>query len=122
MKNYEEKKKDVMTQINNMDYNDIINLHNEYCDDNNSMDNYIYINDDGFFQDFYGDNVIEAVRAVSYGDYNYSHEYLRYNGYGNIVSFDGYMYAEAVDVDALADWVLDNDLFEDHGIERMQEE
>lgn len=31
-----------------------------------------YENDDDFFNTYFSNNVIEAVRAVSFGDYNYS--------------------------------------------------
>ena len=30
--------------------------------------------------------MMEAVRAVSYGDYNYTHDWVTYNGYGNLVT------------------------------------
>ena len=56
-----------------------------------SFDNLaVYSNDDEFFQIFFESKVMEAVRAVSYGDYNYMDEYVRFNGYGNIESLSGY--------------------------------
>ena len=52
-----------------------------------SFDNLaVYENDDEFFQIYFESKVMEAVRAVSYGDYNYMEEYVRFNGYGNIES------------------------------------
>lgn len=52
-----------------------------------SFDNLaVYENDDEFFQIFFESKVMEAVRAVSYGDYNYMDAYVRFNGYGNIES------------------------------------
>ena len=52
-----------------------------------SFDNLaVYENDDEFFQIFFESKVMEAVRAVSYGDYNYMEEFVRFNGYGNIES------------------------------------
>ena len=56
-----------------------------------SFDNLaVYENDDEFFQIFFESKVMEAVRAVSYGDYNYMEEYVRFNGYGNIESLTEY--------------------------------
>ena len=56
-----------------------------------SFDNLaVYENDDEFFQIFFESKVMEAVRAVSYGDYNYMEEYVRLNGYGNIESLSEY--------------------------------
>ena len=46
----------------------------------------VYENDDVFLQIFFENRVVDAVRAVSYGDYNYMDEYVRFDGYGNIES------------------------------------
>ena len=46
----------------------------------------VWENDEEFFQMFFEDRVLEAVRAVSYGDYNYMDKYVRVNGYGNLES------------------------------------
>ena len=43
-------------------------------------------NDEDFFNTFF-DNPMEAIRATYYGDYNYSDEYVKFNGYGNIDSY-----------------------------------
>ena len=50
----------------------------------------VYENDDEFFQIFFESEVMEAVSAVSYGDYNYMDEYVRFNGCGNIETLSGY--------------------------------
>lgn len=58
-----------------------------------SFDNLaVYENDDEFFQIYFESKVMEAVRAVSYGDYNYMDEYVRFNGYGNIESLTEYQW------------------------------
>ena len=46
----------------------------------------VYENYEEFFQIYFESSVMEAVRAISYGDYNYMEEYVRFNGYGNIES------------------------------------
>jgi len=78
--------KAIIEEINCFDNDQMVQLNNEYCDQQNSPDDQIYSNDANFFADVYGGDVMEAVRAVSYGDYNYSHDWVRYNGYGNLVS------------------------------------
>lgn len=45
-------------------------------------------NDEDFFNTYFENKVDEAVRAVCYGDYNYTDEYVRFNAYGNLESFD----------------------------------
>ena len=47
-------------------------------------------NDDDFFNTFFYNNPTEAVRSAYYGDYNYCDEYVKFNGYGNLVSFNDY--------------------------------
>ena len=47
-------------------------------------------NDEEFFNTFFYNNPTEAVRSSYYGDYNYCDEYVRFNGYGNLVSFNDY--------------------------------
>ena len=49
-----------------------------------------YYNDDDFFAMAFGTNVLDAVRAVCYGDYNYSDDYVRFNAYGNLESVNMY--------------------------------
>ena len=46
-------------------------------------------NDEEFF-DIYYNNALEAVRAVCYGDYNYTDEYVKINAYGNLESCGSY--------------------------------
>lgn len=45
-----------------------------------------YYNDEDFFNIYFGINTIDAVRAVCFGDYNYSDDFVRFNGYGNLES------------------------------------
>lgn len=45
-----------------------------------------YYNDEDFFNIYFGINTLDAVRAVCFGDYNYSDDFVRFNGYGNLES------------------------------------
>ena len=59
----------------------------------NSIDNSLeylecWNNDDDFFNTFFSNNPTEAVRSAYYGNYNYCDEYVRFNGYGNLESFN----------------------------------
>lgn len=87
MKNYIENNFDsVMEYIDSLDDNDLVSLHNEYCQSIGDSDGEIYYNDEDFFNTFFPDNVLEAVRAVCFGDYRYSDEYVVFNGYANLES------------------------------------
>lgn len=77
--------KAIIEEINCFDNDQMVQLNNEYCDQQNCPDDQIYSNDANFFADNFSD-MMEAVRAVSYGDYNYTHDWVTYNGYGNLVT------------------------------------
>lgn len=58
---------------------------------NGSLDNLnFYENDEEFFNTFFADNPMEVARATFYGNYKYCDQYVRFNGYGNLESFDEY--------------------------------
>ena len=58
---------------------------------NGSLDNLnFYENDEDFFNTFFVDNPMEVARATFYGNYKYCDEFVRFNGYGNLESFDEY--------------------------------
>lgn len=95
--------------INDMYEADLIQLNNEYCEAINDNDGQIYDNDEHFFATYFGNDTIGAVRAVSYGSYNYSHNYVKFNGYGNLESFSYFTADELCDnVETMAEYIADN--------------
>jgi len=78
----------IINYLNNLDNNELIDIHNRYCQIENYHDNEIFTNDEEFFNTFFYNAADKAVRAVFYGDYNYSHDYVMFNGYGNLESFN----------------------------------
>ena len=86
MKNYEEIKDYLLNHVDEI--GDIIIEINSI---DGSLD-YLeyYENDEQFFNTFFYNNPTEAVRSTYYGDYNYCDDYVRFNGYGNLVSFNDY--------------------------------
>ena len=67
---------------------EMVGMINSYDDSFEDL-NY-YENEDDFFNTFFNNNVLEAVRAVSFGDYNYSDDYVRFDAYGNLKSASEY--------------------------------
>lgn len=47
-------------------------------------------NDEDFFDAYFEGKAMEAVRAVCYGDYEYMHDYVKFDGYGNLKSASEY--------------------------------
>lgn len=95
--------------INDMNEGELVQLNNEYCQSANYTDNEIFDNDEDFFSTFFENDTIGAVRAVSYGNYNYSHNYVKFNGYGNLESFS-YFTADDLceNVETMAEYIADN--------------
>lgn len=80
-------------------------------------------NDEDFFNTFFYKNPFEVAKATYYGAYRYCDEYVRFNGYGNLESFDEYALIEEMEsyindiVDSLIDcwenlYINDADLLE----------
>lgn len=57
-----------------------------------------YCNDDYFFAMAFGTNVLDAVRAVCYGNYKYSDDYVRFDAYGNLESANLYEIMDMYDL------------------------
>ncbi|MEX5491527.1 hypothetical protein ABFV43_22310, partial [Pseudomonas fulva] len=58
---------------------------------NNGLEHLDYqYNDEEFFNVFFEGKPMEAVRAAIYGDYRYTDDYVKFDGYGNLVSVSEY--------------------------------
>lgn len=107
----EKVREDLREQLENLSLNDKISLVNEINGYDGSFDNLVaYENDEEFFETFFNHNVMDAIRATYYGDYRYNDEYVRFNAYSNLESFNSYEFESDFfdEIDAIIDWILDN--------------
>lgn len=104
--------------LNGLSDSDLIELHNDYCQQN-SYEDEIYSNDEDFFNTFFSNDVLKAVQAVSYGSYNYTDKYVQFNGQGNLDSSNSA--EDLVSISDIASAIL-NDNFEPSDIELIEEE
>lgn len=82
--------REMFHELSNSDQIALANLYFSECD----PDNYIHDFEEEFFKVFFA-NPLDSARAVFFGDIkNWSDPYLRFNGYGNLVSMNGYEAAE----------------------------
>ena len=122
MKNYEEIKDYLLNHVNEID-----NMRSMISEINSIDGSLEYLeywdNDEEFFNTFFYNNPMEAVRSSYYGDYNYCDDYVKFNGYGNLESANEYdlvkRYEEYIDdiVKALIEHyqeisIYDNNLLE----------
>lgn len=76
---------------------DKINCFNDYAREY-YPDDVIYNFDEEFFNTFYANNPMDAVRAAFFGNIsNWSDEYIRFNGYANLFSMNEWEAADFAD-------------------------
>jgi hypothetical protein len=107
MKNYISAKIEAVTEyLTDLSASDLVAIHNEYCESQNYSDCQIYSNDKEFFETFFSGKVVDAVKAACYGEYNYGHDWVMFNGYGNLESTSSP--DRWVDLPAIAADILEN--------------
>ena len=86
MKNYEEIKNYLLNHVD-----EIGNIISDINSIDGSLD-YLeyYENNEEFFNTFFYNNPSEAVRSSFYGDYHYSDNWVKFDGYGNLKSVNDY--------------------------------
>lgn len=106
--------------LNDLTNSELVNLHNQYCQSAGYSDDEIYINDEDFFNTFFEEKTLEAVRAVCFGEYRYQDDYVIFNAYGNLESFNNP--AEHIDIKAIAADILENpEIYSDIELEETEE-
>ena len=104
--------------LENLSDDDLLTRWDDYCSDEN-MDNYIYDNDDFFFEENFS-RTDDAVRAVCYGDYRYRDDYVIFNGYGNLESFDSCNLKDHIYMSDLAHYLEEYNFLEDEYLEYLK--
>lgn len=85
MKTYDEKVEAIKNIIACMGESDAVALHNEWCYETNNYDDEI-IEMERFDEICEGMIPSDIAQRIFYGDFNPTHSYFRYNGYGNFES------------------------------------
>ena len=63
-----------------------------------SLEEYDYFeNGEEFFNVHFGNDILSAVRAVCFGEYEYSDDYVRVNDYGNLKSLSKWGYEDELE-------------------------
>ena len=110
----------IINYLINLKDDELLDLWNDYCSEEN-MDDYIYYNDEDFFEEYFINNVDEAVRAVCYGDYRYRDTYVIFNGYANLESFNKHSLDHYIYISDLASYLEDNHFLEDEYFDYVEE-
>jgi hypothetical protein len=103
------KQKQIVEFLNNLDVDNLIIVHRDYCDAVNCFDDEISCIED--FEDVLcGLNAFEVACRVTYGDFYPAAPYFRFNAYGNIQSIWESEIYEYIDVDLIADYAVENNV------------
>lgn len=114
-----EKLKDLIEEL---EINDLLQLHNNYCSEVNGFDDYIYSMDD-LDEVCSGQDAFWIACRVYYGEFNPNDDYLQFNGYGNFISFGAYGVKEYVYIDDIVDYIIEhNDSLYNDDIQNLLDE
>lgn len=101
-------RQEIIDNIWNLSEQELIDLWFDYCEANSMWDDVIYQNDEFFFEDY---SQIEVAQKVVNGEWRYSDDYVKQNGYGNFVSFSYKSeIMEHIDMDPFVDWIIENEI------------
>lgn len=94
---------------NNCELTSKIAIHNIYVRETScSYENKIESNDEDFFNTFFENKPMEAVRASFYGDYRYNDDWVWFNAYGNLESGDYEEQLPLRDAEEMAEWYIEH--------------
>lgn len=105
MKTYIKNNLDAVTEyLNGLTSSELVERWNEYAREHDG-DNEIFNNDEDFFNTFFDGKVLEAIRAISFGDYRYNDDYIKFDGYANLETFNDP--SDNIDISELAQAIID---------------
>ena len=99
---------EVMAFLNDLDNAEMVRIHNQFCDEARYEDDEIF-DMDMLNEMLTGKDPDEILRMAFYGDFRPCDEYFRFNGYGNLESADYPVSKGWIDVDEIADYIVEND-------------
>lgn len=88
----------------------LINTIQEINSYNGDFDNLIFHNnDEEFFETFFYNSPFEVARATFYGNYNFNDDYVYFNVYGNLETFNYiYDFISNSDIEELSEYIVEN--------------
>jgi hypothetical protein len=102
------KTKKIIRLINEMNEDQLIELNNLYCQSIGDMDSEVFLLDEEFFE-VMGFSPLEAIQKAHYGDFNYSHKYVTFDGYANFKTFDYFETSDLCElVETMAEYISEN--------------
>lgn len=100
----------IIDTINNLSIDDLIGVNNSYSREVMNGEDVLYLNDEEFFEIFFENKVMEAIKACHFGNFNFADTYIKFNGYGNLDTCSHFETKDLCDsVEMIAAYMLDNE-------------
>jgi len=100
-------KREIMEAIHNMTNDEFISLWNECNDENGNTNSKIYKNCSEFLDSFFH-SPSDAVSAAEEGNYHSYDDYVIFNSYGILESFNYWQNCYGINENILANWLMKN--------------
>lgn len=102
------KRQEMIDRIWDLDESDLLDVWCDYCEANRMWEDIISPNDEFFLENY---SQMEVAQKVANGEWLYSDDYVKVDGYGNFVSFSYKSeIMEHIDIDPFVDWLIDNEI------------
>jgi len=92
-------------EVDNLSDSEKFDCWNHYCDEANYPDDRVYDNDEEFFENSFSE-MMEAIRAVCFGEYRFQDSWVKFDGNANLESSN--------DIDSLISLSEMTDYIEEH--------
>lgn len=101
--------KAIIEAIHKMDELELVELNNLYAlEIQNNPDGEVFANDEEFFN-MLGWDGLRVAQAIHFGDYNYSHEWVTFDGYANFKSYSFFRVDDLCElVETIAESITEN--------------
>lgn len=101
---YRARRAELVEVLERVDAGELVRVWNETIVEDNP-DEMIYSMDE-FDEIFRDEQPSRLACMIQFGDFNYNHDWFKFNGYGNIITSDHV--SELICLDELADYIIDN--------------
>lgn len=109
--------------LKNLEPENKIDLNNLVSGEYKNGEDDIYPNDEDFFNTFFSNDPYNAVQRAVYGDYQPMHDYVMFDGYGNLKSLDTYLLERnLISDDEIAEFLDENEQYIEDYLDNLEEE
>lgn len=112
------KQSELIEYLDGLTDQELINLHNTYCELKNYPNEIVYDNTPEQIKELFSGDFDKAFNAIKFGNVDYKDRWIQINGYGNLMSYDSA--SIMIDKSDLASAIEDDEY--KYGIELIMDE